>query len=162
MADSSDVQNALAALIAAVLYPAGTDGVGGWSEAGGYGVGMAYGGAALATSVAGLAVRVYRRRPVAQQLDPDLAAGIADVTVSQPNGMGRLARDNIGPDQTFPGAPPTITATVSDNVVTLCGTATPGSTSGLSGGLWLVCSSLPTSHGPACRAAPVARLTDLS
>jgi hypothetical protein len=131
MADSSDVQNALAALIAAVLYPAGTGGVGGWSAAGGYGVGMAYGGAALATSAAGLPVRIYRGWPVAQQLDPDLAAGAAHVTVSQPNGMGRLAGGNIGPDLTFPGAPPTITTTVSGNVVTLGGTATPGNLVGL-------------------------------
>jgi hypothetical protein len=131
MADTSDVQNALVALCAAVLYPAGAAGQGGWDGGAGWGVGAAYGGAALGTSQAGLVVRVYRGWPVAQQLDPDLAAGIAHLTIYQPNGMGRVGQGYLERDLSIQGAPPTISATVAGNVVTLAGSPTPGNLVGL-------------------------------
>ena len=134
MADSSDVQIALAELIAATLYPVGTVGVGGYgvAAAGGWSVAAAYGNpTALQLSAAGIKVRIYRGWPVAQQLDPDLAAGIAHVTVFQQNGMGRLAGGSLDPAQTFTGPPPTITATASGNVVMLGGTPTAGNLIGM-------------------------------
>ncbi len=134
MADSSDVQIALAELIAGVLYPAGTVGMGGYgmADAGGWSVAAAYGNpTALQVSAAGVKVRIYRGWPVAQQLDPDLAAGIAHVTVFQQNAMGRLAGGSLDSVRTFQGPAPTITATASGNAVTLSGTPTAGNLIGM-------------------------------
>lgn len=134
MADSSDVQIALTELIAGVLYPAGTLGMGGYgvAAAGGWSVAAAYGNpTALQVSAAGVKVRIYRGWPVAQQLDPDLGAGIAHVTVFQQSAMGRLADGALNSVKTFKGSPPTITATASGNVVTLGGTPTAGNLIGM-------------------------------
>ena len=132
MADTSDVQNALAALIADVLYPAGVAGVGGMGSIGGYGAGAAYGNqAALAKSIAGLPVRVYRGWPVAQQLDPDMANGIAHVTVFEENGGTRLAPGRLNLGRSIPGAAPTVHVSVSGPVVTITGTPYAGNLVGV-------------------------------
>lgn len=134
MADTSDVQNALAALVAAVLYPAWVSGVGGWdvSASGGWGAGLAYGNPTVQTlSIAGLPVRVYRGWPVAQQLDPDLADGVAHVTILEERGGGRLATGRLHNRRSFRGEAPTIQATVAGAVVTIAGTATAGNLVGV-------------------------------
>lgn len=132
MADKSDVEAALALLVGNILYPAGPDGAGGYDLAGGYGTGAAWGNpTALLTSTAGLPVRIYRGWPVAQQLDPDLAAGVAHVTVFEQPGMARLGDGNIDPDRTVPATPPSLTATVAGGAVIFAGTAAVGQIAGV-------------------------------
>jgi len=133
MADTSDVQDALAALVANILYPPGAMGAGGWSVAGGWAsCGVAWADRlASGTSAAGMPVRICRGWPVAQQLDPDLAAGIAHVTVYEDPGRNRLTGGYLDSRIPVPGAPPTIQASVSGQVVTLSGEATPGNMVGL-------------------------------
>jgi hypothetical protein len=100
MADESDVGNVLAGLAAGVVYPGGTS----------------------APSIVGAPVLIYRGWPKSAQLDGDLAAGKAHVSIFAPPGMERnttrYRRDDIQV------APPvhTLTATVSGNTVTIGGT----------------------------------------
>lgn len=60
MADQADVENAMAALVANVLYPAGTG----------------------ALSAVGRTCRVYRGYPNAPALDADIAAGVINVSIT--------------------------------------------------------------------------------
>jgi hypothetical protein len=134
MADISDVENGLAALVADVLYPAGAAGVGGYGsvQAGGWDVAAAYGNSiALLNSIAGLPVRIYRGWGNAQQIDRDMAAGIAHLTVFHGRNSGRLGDGSLDPDIGLQGPAPTIAAAVSGNLVTLTGTATAGNLVGL-------------------------------
>lgn len=64
MADQADVETALAALVANVLYPNGTN----------------------AASVVGNICRVYRGFPTAPSLDVDLAAGVIHVSITAGSG----------------------------------------------------------------------------
>jgi hypothetical protein len=60
MADQSDVETALAAIVANALYPNGTS----------------------VASAVGTACRIYRGFPVAQALDADLSAGVVNVSIT--------------------------------------------------------------------------------
>ena len=133
MADESDVEIALARLIAALLYPGGLSGVGGYdtAPANAWSLAGAYGSVPPGNSAAGLPVRIYRGWPAAQQLDPDLAAGIAHVTIFKGSGMGRLAAGTIDGDISIAGPPPAISLTVADNTVTLRGSPSPYTLVGL-------------------------------
>jgi hypothetical protein len=98
MADLSDVQSALATLIAQTLYPNGT--------------GQA--------SVPGVPIRVYPGWPVPSQLDSDLAAGISHISVFNRPESRKVTR--------YPSAwqvlsidQPTLTLTVSGNTITVGG-----------------------------------------
>lgn len=70
MADQSDVENALTAIVANALYPAGTD----------------------SPSVTGNTCRVYRGSPTAPALAADLAAGVAHVTVVAKGAIKNVTR----------------------------------------------------------------------
>jgi hypothetical protein len=133
MADSSDVEIALAALVGGVLFPGGVQGVGGFdiAAAGGWSMAGAYGTAAPQSSAAGLPIRVYRGWPTVQQLDADLAVGTAHVSIIKGTGMGRVAQGVLDDEKQFPGPPPTISATVSGYTVTLAGTPAPYTLIGL-------------------------------
>ena len=132
MADKADVEAALALLVGNILYPAGPDGAGGYDMAAGYGVAGGWGNpAAMQTSAAGLPVRVYRGWPVAQQLDPDLAAGVAHVTVFEQPGMSRLGDGSLDADETVAAPSPSLTATVAGAAVIFGGTAAVGQIAGV-------------------------------
>jgi hypothetical protein len=70
MADQSDVENALVTMIANALYPDGT----------------------ASPSAIGNICRVYRGMPSAPALDPDLAAGILNVSVLQDGAQKNVTR----------------------------------------------------------------------
>jgi len=133
MADSSDVEIALAGLVGRVLFPSGVQGIGAYDDAaaGGWTMASAYGSLMPLNSAAGMPVRVYRGWPTAQQLDPDLKAGIAHVSIFKGTGMGRLATGTMDEDKTIPAPPPTIFATVSGNAVILSGVPSPQTLVGL-------------------------------
>jgi hypothetical protein len=70
MADQSDVENALTAIVANALYPAGT----------------------AAPSVTGNTCRVYRGFPAAPALAADLGAGVSHVTVAASGAIKNVTR----------------------------------------------------------------------
>jgi len=70
MADQSDVENALTAIVANALYPAGTE----------------------SPSVTGNTCRVYRGFPAAPALASDLAAGVSHVTVLASGAIKNVTR----------------------------------------------------------------------
>jgi hypothetical protein len=99
MADLSDVENALVTLCGAILYPNGSGN----------------------PSITGYPSREYRGWPTARQLDTDLVAGISHVSVCPAAGYSRIEPGYI--DLTpldVPGVP-TLTATVSNETVTIGG-----------------------------------------
>ncbi|OIN44515.1 hypothetical protein [Pseudomonas costantinii] len=100
MASLTDVLKQAAAQIAAVVYPNGTG----------------------QPSVAGFPIRVYPGWPVPEQLEADLAAGIAHISV-YPHGKDRSTTRYLGKTWVPLTAPVhTLTMTVSGSVVTLSGT----------------------------------------
>jgi len=108
MADQSDVENALVALVAAVLCPNGAD----------------------AASANGMLARVYRGWPVASALDADLAAGWVNITVfpvSDARNTTRYLDEWLLPATVAP----TLVATVSGNAIAFSGSAHPGQLAGI-------------------------------
>lgn len=108
MADQSDVENALVAVISAALYPDGPD----------------------AASTVGLPCRVYRGWPSAAALEADLAARRVNVTVfPDEHAMRNTTR--------YPGewqagrVPPTLTVDAGVESATFGGSAAPGQLAGL-------------------------------
>jgi predicted outer membrane repeat protein len=99
MADIADVENGLASIVAAAVYPSGTG----------------------AASIAGVGVKIYRGWPVARNLDVDLKAGLAHVTIFPPRGLERITSRGLGDWKVLARTPATITATVAGNTVTLGG-----------------------------------------
>jgi uncharacterized protein YaiE (UPF0345 family) len=108
MADQSDVENTLAALVAGALYPHGGD----------------------AASISGLLTRVYRGWPVAAALDSDLAGGRVNVTVFPLPGARNTTRYM---DEWLIPAPvePALTVTVAENSVTFSGSVDTGQLAGI-------------------------------
>lgn len=108
MADQSDVENALIALVADALYPNGTN--------------------ALAAN--GTLTRVYRGWPEAAALDADLAAGWVNVSVFPESGWRNTTRYL---DEWLVSAPvrPTLVGSVVGNAVTFSGSADSGQLAGI-------------------------------
>ena len=109
MADQSDVEQTLAAIVSGVLYPMGTG----------------------AASITGLACRVHRGWPAAATLDADLAAGRVTVTVS---GDARGQRNTTRyPDEWRPTrlASPGLTVEVAGIAATFSGIAAVGQLAGI-------------------------------
>ncbi len=108
MADQSDVENALAALVAAALYPRGPD----------------------APSLPGPSCRVYRGWPNPAALDADLAMGHVNVTIfagdAAPRLTTRFAEEFLSTPVT-----PTLQASVSGSSVAFTGSADPGQLAGV-------------------------------
>jgi hypothetical protein len=102
MADLSDVEEALTALVVGAVYPCGSG----------------------EPPANGVLTRVYRGWPQAAALDADLAAGYANVTIFSEPG-GRNTTRHLNEWLTLPGAAATLTATVAGNVVTFGGVAAP-------------------------------------
>lgn len=109
MADQSDVEQALAAVVAAVLYPGGT----------------------TAASLVGVACRVHRGWPDAASLDADLLAGRVRVSVSAVTGSQRVTTRYEDGWQTITPASPALTITVTGVTATLGGSADAGQIAGL-------------------------------
>lgn len=102
MADLSDVESALVALIAQTVYPNGTS----------------------QPSAAGIPVKVYAGWPTQSQLDADLAAGTAHVTVfprAEERNTTRYSKDWQG----LSTSTPTLTLTVAGQTITVGGTVPP-------------------------------------
>lgn len=109
MADQSDVEQALADLIAGALYPSGAD----------------------APSLPGPLCRVYRGWPSPAALDADLAAGHVNVTVFPAGGGFRNTTRYPVAWSDAAQQPPALTAVVAGDGVTFGGSAGPGQIAGL-------------------------------
>lgn len=102
MADLTDVQNALVAIVAAALYPSGTG----------------------APSVPGMPVKIYAGWPLPQQLDADLKAGTCHVTVYSRAEERNTTRYGLAwQPQTLQTA--TLTLTATGQTVTIGGAIPP-------------------------------------
>lgn len=108
MPDQSDVEAALAAAVAGVLYPQGAD----------------------RASAAGVACRVYRGWPTAAALEADLAQGIAHVTVQPMPGGARDTTRFLGEWQGVAPAA-TLTVAVDGEAVSFAGVAAAGQVAGV-------------------------------
>ncbi|HEX3350139.1 MAG TPA: hypothetical protein VHS58_18775, partial [Acetobacteraceae bacterium] len=109
MADQSDVETALAALVSATLYPNG----------------------AAAASVVGSTVRIYRGWPNQTALNADLANGVVNVTVFPEVGHQRNTT-RFPPDYVIPiPAVPTLAVTCAGTTATFAGSAAAGQLAGL-------------------------------
>ncbi len=126
MADTADVERALAAACAGVLFPAG---------------GYAYGAvAASAVSVAAspLPCRLYRGWPATDALNGDLAKGVAHVSVYPEAGMGRNATRFLSKWWQAQQGAPALAATVAQGTtsasVTWAGVTAAGQIAGVAVG----------------------------
>lgn len=99
MADESDVGNVLVGLVSGVAYPNGT----------------------ASPSIVNAGVMIYRGWPNSAQLDKDLAAGKAHVSIFAPAGMERNTT-RYGRDDIEIAPAHTLTAAVAGNQVTIGGT----------------------------------------
>lgn len=108
MADLSDVETALVALISAAIYPNGAD----------------------ASPATGMLSRIYRGWPEAAALDRDLAAGYVNVSVF-PEAGGRNTTRYLNEWLLLPTAGPLLTATIAGDTVTFGGNAAPGQFAGV-------------------------------
>lgn len=105
MADLNDVQDSVVALLAAAIYPNGT----------------------AQPPIGGIPVRVYAGWPTAAQLDADLLAGTAHITI-----FGRESKNTTRyqtakyDDLTATVAAPALTLTISGRTVTVGGTVAAG------------------------------------
>jgi hypothetical protein len=100
MADTSDVENALKTLCVAAIYPNGT------------------GGASIVNTTVG----VVRGWPTANDLDTELGAGQAIVSIFPPEGMERNTTRWPREEQLLTAPVHTLTAAVDGNTITIGGT----------------------------------------
>lgn len=100
MADTSDVENALKALVIAAVYPNGT----------------------ASPSIAGVDLFIERGWPKSAQLDTDLAAGKAHISIYPPDGMERNTTRYPREEVEVASPVHTLTATVAGNTITIGGT----------------------------------------
>jgi hypothetical protein len=108
MADQSDVENALVAVLTNALYPNGASG----------------------TATLGVTTRIYRGWPTASALDADLSAGTVNVTVYSVEGSARNTTRWPYAWRATPAAP-TLTTSVSGQSATFAGAAGAGQLAGL-------------------------------
>ena len=109
MADQSDVEAELAALVTSIIYPQGN---------------------AAPAAVGGL-VRIYRGWPNQAALNSDLAAGTINVTVFPDHGQYRLTTRHIDPPEPQTTVIPTLTVNVAGNGATFGGLAGVGQLVGI-------------------------------
>jgi hypothetical protein len=108
MADQSDVEAALVAVVTAALYPGGT----------------------AAPSAVGATCRIFRGWPNAAALDADLAAGRVNLTVFPVEGAVRNTTRYANEWQAVAPAP-TLTVSISGSSATFAGRAYPGQLAGV-------------------------------
>jgi hypothetical protein len=109
MADEADVENALAAFVANVLYPNGTQ----------------------AASVTGAVYRVYRGYPASAILDADLATGIVHISIAPAPGEVRNVTRYPRRWQTVTPVAQTLSAEVAGLSVMFSGTCAGGQLAGV-------------------------------
>jgi hypothetical protein len=114
MADISDVEEAIKALVTATLYPNGTS----------------------QPSVISNACKVMRGWPVPKQLDADLAAKILTVSVFPMAGVERNTTRLTTDEQVLNIPAPTIAATISGHTITFAGAVTANQNVGVIIGDW--------------------------
>lgn len=119
MADTSDVENELVDLIAAVIYPAGTS----------------------QPSIVNATVGIERGWPTANDLDQELGAGQAIISVFPPPGLERNTTRWPREEQLLTAPTHTLTAQIAGNVVTLGGTVS------LPQNVVVVCSGMVFAYG---------------
>lgn len=135
MADLSDVETALVALVSGAIYPNGAD----------------------APPATGVLSRVYRGWPEAAALDRDLAAGYVNVSVFPETG-GRNTTRHLNEWLLLPRVVPLLTASVAGDAVNFGGKAATGQFAGiLADGATYVHVTLP-GDSPALVAADLAAL----
>src|ERR1700744_3522544 len=100
MADTSDVENALKALVIAAVYPNGTS----------------------QPSIVAKDLFIERGWPVSAKLDTDLAAGKAHISIFPPEGMEPNTTRWPREEQLLTAPVHTLTATVNGNTITIGGT----------------------------------------
>ena len=117
MADISDVENTLVALVAGLL-----------------GLGTSYAaGAIVSSSSVGASCRVYRGWPERGQLDTDLGNNVTHISVFPPPAMVRRLHGYLFQWRQSPTvANPTLTVSVSGNVVTFAGSGGANQVAGVS------------------------------
>ncbi len=108
MADQSDVENAVVALVSDALYPSGID----------------------ATSISGQPCRVYRGWPNPASLDADLLSNVTNVSIFAVDGTARNVTRYPDSWLTDPAAS-TLTVSVAGSMVTFGGVADPGQLAGI-------------------------------
>ena len=113
MADQSDVEQSLAALVAALLYPDGDSAMG------------------SGASTVGPPARVYRGWPDSAALTRDLAAGIVNVSVAADAANQATTTRYADEWRLPPAVSPTLSATVLGNTTVFAGDAGPGQIAGL-------------------------------
>jgi hypothetical protein len=106
VADLSDVETAIVTLITGLVYPGGTS----------------LPSAVLNAASVPIAVKLARGWPVPAQLDTDLAAGAANITVYSRGSVERNTTRYPDGFQDVSLSTPTLTATVNGNQVTIGGT----------------------------------------
>jgi len=118
MADISDIETAMVSIIASSLC-----------------LGDGYlAGSTVVSSLVGAPCRVYRGWPIANVLDADLANGIATVSVFPAAGSTRHCPGHLLQWKQNPSVPPTLTVSVSGNVVTFGGAGGSNQVAGISFG----------------------------
>ena len=117
MADLSDIEASLVTLIGKALFPT-----------------IVYLPGDYQTSATGTVVKLYRGWPETANLDADLMAGRAHVSLFSDPGMTRNVSRWFSEPVTVSAVAPTIAATAAGAVVTLSGTVTAGNVVGLQGG----------------------------
>lgn len=118
MADLSTVEKALVGHVAAVLWPNTVYAA----------------GAKVASVAAGLTVKVFRGWPLADDLDGDMLAGRAQVSVYPEQGMARNTTRHLNEWRQMTTAVPTLTAAASGATVTFAGTGGAGQVAGVAVG----------------------------
>jgi hypothetical protein len=109
MADLSDVETVLAALVTSAIYPQGTN----------------------APSALGSLVKIYRGWPNQTALNSDLAAGTINVTIYPDPAQHRMTTRYLDPPTAEAPILPTLTASVSAQSVTFAGVASIGQIAGI-------------------------------
>lgn len=104
MADLSDVSAYLAQQAALAVYPSGTG----------------------SPSVANIKVAIFEGWPIADQLDKDVAAGAANVSVFPMQGTGKAVYQILDETYTITPAAITSTAVLAGNVITVTGSISTG------------------------------------
>ena len=109
MADLSDVESQIAALVTAIVYPQGT----------------------AAPAITNNLIRVYRGWPNQSALNADLASNTTTITVFADPVQARITTRYLDPPESGSVVVPSLTATTSGTTATLAGLATPGQIAGL-------------------------------
>jgi hypothetical protein len=109
MADLSDVEAKLAALVTTIVYPQGTD----------------------APALTGGLIRIYRGWPNQSALNADLAAGTVTITIFADPAQARITTRYLDPPEAGLLVNPSLTATTCTNAATFSGLATPGQIAGI-------------------------------